>query len=119
LPGVAGLAAPDLVGLPAPGDREQPGVRIVRHTIGRPHAQRRGKGLAERVLGSRDIACAGGEEGDEAAIALARNALGSPGSLVRMVQFRLPCAWTTGRISIEPYLLDGQRLAQAMAPSRS
>src|SRR5690348_10027881 len=119
LPGIAGLATPDLVGLPTPRDGEQPGVGIVRHAVSRPHSERRRECFAQGIFRPRHVAGTRREERDEATIALARNTLGSPGRLGRIAQFRFPCAATTGRISIEPYLLEGQRLAQAMAPSRS
>ena len=119
LPRGSGLAAPYRVGLPPAGDGQQPGVRVLRHAVDRPRAQRRRKGVAQRILGARHVARAGGKEGDEAAIAFAGHPLGGAAGLVGMAHFQLPCASTTGRISIEPYLLEGQRLAQAIASSRS
>ena len=38
LPGRSGLPAANAVSLAAAGHGEQPGIRIVRHAIGRPHA---------------------------------------------------------------------------------
>ena len=115
----SGLASPYRVGLPPPGDREQPGVRVLWHAVDRPRPKRLRKGVAERILGARHVARPGRKEGDEAAIALAGHPLGGAAGLVGMAHFQLPCASTTGRISIEPYLLEGQRLAQAIASSRS
>ena len=103
LPGGAGLAAADGIGLAAAGDRQQPGVGIVGHAVDRPHAERGGEGFAQRVLGARDVARAGGEEGDEAAVAVARDALGElAGRLAGIAHFQLPLGTWTGRISIEP-----------------
>ena len=119
LPDGAGLAAADGVGLPPARHGQQPRGRIGRHAIGRPHAEGRGKGFRQGILGARHVARAGSEKGDEAAVAFAGHALGSPAGLVGMLHFRLPVCSTIGRISIDPYLLDGQRLAQAMASSRS
>lgn len=119
LPGGSGLATANGIGLAAARDRQQPGIGILGNAVDRPHTQRGGEGLAEGILGARHISGAGGKEGDEAAVAFARHALGSTASLVGGGHLRLPSATKTGRISIEPYLLDGQRLAQAMAPSRS
>ena len=93
LPRGAGLASPDGVGLPPAGDGQQPGVRIVRHAVDRPRPQRRREGLAERILGARHVARAGGEEGDEAAVAFARHALGGTAGLVGMAHFQLPCGF--------------------------
>jgi hypothetical protein len=115
----SGLASPDRICLPPSRDREQPGVRILWHTVDRPRPKRLREGVAERILRSRHVARPGREEGDEAAIALAGHPLGGAAGLVGMTHFQLPCASTTGRISIAPYLLEGHRLAQAIASSRS
>src|SRR5205085_1274172 len=101
------------------GDGEQPGIGIVGDAIARPGGEGGGKRLAQRVLRACDVAGAGREEGDEAAIAVASNTPGSFGDLVIGCHFQLPVCSTMGRISIEPYLLEGQRLAQAMASSMS
>ena len=90
------------VGLATAGDGEQPGIGIVGHAIGRPHAERRGERFAQRILGAGDVARARREEGDEAAIAFARHALGGAAGLVGRVHFQLACCSTIGRISIEP-----------------
>jgi hypothetical protein len=113
------LASTYRVRLPPPGDREQPGVRVLWHAIDRPRPKRLRKGVAERILRARHVARPGRKESDEAAIALAGHTLGGAAGLVRIGHFQLPCASTTGRISIAPYLLEGQRLAQAIASSRS
>ena len=102
LPGDPGLAAANDVDLAAAGDRQQPGVGILRHAIGGPQPERGREGFAQRVLGAGDIAGARREEGDEAAIAFARHALGRAGCLVGRVHFQLASAATTGRISTEP-----------------
>ena len=39
-------------------------------------AKRRGEGIGQRILGRRDVAGAGGEEGDELAVASPRDRLG-------------------------------------------
>src|SRR6185312_1831347 len=101
------------------GDGEQPGVRIVGDAVDRPQAERGGEGFAERILGARHVARARGEEGEEASVAFARHTLRGAAGRFGMAHFRLPGATNTGRISIAPCLLEGQRLAQAMAPSRS
>ena len=54
--------------------------------------------LVAPMLGAR----AGGEIGDEAAVAVARDTLGSANRLVRIGHFQLPLGTWTGRISIEP-----------------
>ncbi len=95
------------IGLAPAGDGQQPGIGIVGDAIGGPDAERRGKGLGQRVLGARDVAGAGREEGDEAAVAVARDALGGAesgplGCLVGVTHFQSALGIWTGRISIEP-----------------
>src|SRR4051794_25356625 len=92
---------------------------MIRYAVQRPRAQGCREGIAERILGARHIACAGSEKGDEPAVAFTHHALGSTAGLVCLHQLFQPAfASTIGRISIEPYLLDGQRLAQVIASSR-
>src|SRR5690606_4182866 len=97
---------------------------IVGDAVGRPHAQRSREGFAQRVLGARDVTRAGGEEGDEAAVAFARDAFGGAadiglGCLAGITHFQLPLGTWTGRISMAPKREEGQRFAQATASSRS
>ena len=75
-------AAAQRVGLTAAGHGEQPGVGIVGHAGLGPQPQRGREGLGQRILGARDVAGAGGEEGDEAAVAVARDVLGGAARLV-------------------------------------
>ena len=89
------------------------------HAVDGPRPKRLREGVTECILRPRDVARPGRKEGDEAAIALSGHALGGAAGLVGMAHFQLPWASKTGRISIEPYLLEGQRLAQAIASSRS
>ena len=63
LPGPAGHPAAGGVGLAAAGDGQQPGIGIVGHAVGGPHAQSRREGFSQCILGARDVARAGGEEG--------------------------------------------------------
>jgi hypothetical protein len=119
LPCGSGLASPYCVRLPPSGDREQPGVGVLRYPVDRPRPKRLRKGVAERILRPDHVARPGRKEGDEAAIALSGHTLGSAAGLVGMAHFPLPWASKTGRISIAPYLLEGQRLAQMIASSRS
>jgi hypothetical protein len=76
LPGEARLATTYGVGLAAARHGQQPGVGIVGDAVGRPPAERGREGFAESILGARDVARAGREEGDEAAVAFAGDALG-------------------------------------------
>src|SRR5260221_3654097 len=115
----ADLPSADRVCLPPPRRRPKPGVRIVRYAVHRPRAQGRCECVPEGILGASYVARAGGEQGDEAAVALARHALGGTVRLVcRHQPFWLDAGSTTGRISIDPYLLEGHRLAQTIASSR-
>src|SRR5579864_1438202 len=113
-----GLTSANGVGLPPPRRRQEPRVRIVRHALERPRAQSRGERVAKRVLGAGDVASADGEQRDEATVALARYALRNTASLAcRHQPFCAALGSKTGRISIDPYLLEGHRLAQTMASS--
>src|SRR5262249_55590082 len=115
----ADLAFADVVGLPTARCRQQPSVRVVRDAVHWPRAQSRSEGVAESIFGPSDVARASGEHGDQATIALSRSALrGTFGVVHRHQPFWPVPASTTGRISIDPYLLEGQRFAQTIASSR-
>ena len=58
---------------PARGDHE-PALRVFRHAGRRPALQRGGERVGQRILRRRDVAVACGEEGDELAVAFARDA---------------------------------------------
>src|SRR5262249_9208825 len=115
----ANLTLADEADLPPARRRQKPGVRVDRYAIHRPRAQSRRERVAESILGASDVACAGGEQRDQAPVALTRSALGGTVGVVHCRQPFWPVpASATGRISIDPYLLDGQRFAQTMASSR-
>src|SRR5262249_53498909 len=93
--------------------------RVIRYAVHRPRAQSRRERVAEGILGARDVARPGGEQGDQAAVALTRHTLADAAGVVPPHQgFPPPGGAMIGRISIDPYLLEGQRFAQTMASSR-
>ena len=97
---------------PPSRDGEQPRLRLVGHAVARPALERRQEGIAERVLGARDVAGARSQIGDEPAVRGARGQLGGAmGVVAHIARF--------GRTSTAPVSAAGQRAAQSSAVSRS
>lgn len=118
LPDVLNLFAPRSVGLLVARSGHQPSVGIPRDALAGPAAQRCSEGVGERVFGARHVTSARSQKGQNATVTFARHALDGAARIVHGRQRFEPDWSSIGRISIEPYLLEGQRLAHAMASSR-
>ena len=104
----------------SPRDRQQPRLRSVGHAIRRPMLQCCGEGVGQRILGGGHVAAAGGQHCEQPAVTLPGGGLRRR---PRVPRFRhgthATCISQIGRTSIVPFLAPGQRVAQAMAASRS
>lgn len=78
--GVAGL-----VGQTPTGGGQQPGLRPVRHALCGPGAQGGGERIRQSVLSGRDVARAGGEPGQEAAVGGAGGGFDDVGGFKRVL----------------------------------
>ncbi len=81
----------------APRRRQQPGFGRGGNARHRPVFEGGAEGLGQRIFGGRDVARAGGEKGDQAAIALAGRLIRRAGSVFR----RHSSICMTGRTSTE------------------
>ena len=101
---------------PAARGGQKPALGIVRHTPVRPRLQRREQGVAERVLGARDVTPARGEIRNEPTVRRARRELRRGG---RVAHAPGGGGGMFGRTSVAPVDADGQRAAHSSALSRS